>query len=158
MTNTLIRFAYRAAQRLRLIYWKLVKPRTYGVKVIAFNPAGDVLLVRHSYHQSDAWLFPGGGIKRSESAEGAAARELSEETGCTATSMRLLGVYENRGEGARNQISAFVAEVAGSIAIDEREILEARFFPPEDLPEEAGPATRRRIAEWQGRQAVSPDW
>lgn len=153
-----IRLGYRIAQQIRLVYWRTFRPRTYGVKILAVNADGHVLLVRHSYHHRQSWLLPGGGIKRGEAPDQAAMRELSEETGCRVQSIRPLGVYENRGEGARNQITAFVAEVSDPVRIDEIEIEEARFFPPDALPEGAGPATRRRIAEWQGKQPVSATW
>lgn len=158
VTRPVIRLGYRIAQQIRLTYWRIFKPRTYGVKILAVNADGHVLLVRHSYHHRHSWLLPGGGIKRGEAPEQAAMRELSEETGCRVQSIRLLGVYENRGEGARNQITAFVAEVEGAATADNIEIDEAKFFPPDALPDGAGPATGRRIAEWQGTQPVSGTW
>ena len=42
--------------------------------------------------------------------------------------------------------------------LPDREIAEAAFFPLDRLPEQATPATLRRIAEVFGKTPASPDW
>ncbi len=54
------------------------------------------------------WQIPGGGLKRSESPRAAARREVHEETGLSATILRLTGHYE-RDDGS--QVYVFVARV-----------------------------------------------
>ena len=51
---------------------------TLGARVMLVD--GDkVYLIRHTY--APGWQFPGGGVEPGESAEEAAAREVSEESG-----------------------------------------------------------------------------
>ncbi|WP_026212642.1 NUDIX domain-containing protein [Longispora albida] len=74
----------RLANGLRQAYWKVFKPRTFGVKVLVLHPddSGRFLLVQHSYGDRDLWSLPGGGYRpRRESAEDAARRECREELG-----------------------------------------------------------------------------
>ena len=47
--------------RLQRLAWRLLRPRTRGVKVMLFNEAGELLLVRHSYGDTGLFLLPGGG-------------------------------------------------------------------------------------------------
>lgn len=50
------------------------------VRAMVFRKNGDVLLVRPYIGRQD-WALPGGGVKRGESYEQAAAREVHEEAG-----------------------------------------------------------------------------
>jgi len=59
-------------------YWKIVKPKTFGVKVVVEGPDGKILIVRHSY-LSGARTFPGGKLKRNEDYMLAGPREVKEE-------------------------------------------------------------------------------
>lgn len=150
----LIDLAYRAQRRLMaLVGW-----RTSGVKVIALDPGGDVLLVRHRYGRSDLWMLPGGGIARGELPTAAAARELREETGCRLSDVVALGVFEARTEGRRDTVHLFSGRTSDRPQVDGVELAEARFFPPADLPDAASPATRRRIAEWRGLRQPDGHW
>ncbi|GEM_PF-5540718 len=54
------------------------------------------------------WQIPGGGLKRSESPRDAARREVHEETGLSATILRLTGRYD-RDDGS--QVYVFSARV-----------------------------------------------
>lgn len=72
---------FRAAHYLYRAKWRLLRPITTGVRVMVLN--GDqVLLIRHTYQRG--WFMPGGGLKRNETLEEAARRELREETGLRA--------------------------------------------------------------------------
>jgi len=64
-----------------------------GVLILALTNDGNIILVRQFRHaiQSATLEFPAGSIEGGETPEEAAARELLEETGYRAGSLRLLG-------------------------------------------------------------------
>ena len=91
MPSLLHRLALRTAHTLRLAWWRATQRTVRGTNVIAADAHGRVLLVRHSYHASQTWMLPGGGLGTGESALDAASRELAEETGCTLIEARQTG-------------------------------------------------------------------
>ena len=119
-----------------------------GVTIIASNPQGDILLVRHSYGPQ-GWYFPGGGIGRKETAEHAARREMREETGCRVTDLKLVGILNEEISGAPHRAHIFSTVVDAAPEPDGREIVEARFFAIRLLPEAMSALTRRRLELWQ---------
>ncbi|WP_293877817.1 MULTISPECIES: NUDIX domain-containing protein [unclassified Sphingomonas] len=150
----LIDLAYRMRRRLMaLVGW-----RTRGVKVMAVDADGALLLVRHRYGRSDLWMLPGGGIDRGEAPMAAAVRELREETGCVLRDAAPAGTFEARAEGRRDTVYLFRGTTAGPPQVDGVELAEARFFPADALPEAISPATRRRIEEWRGMRAADGRW
>jgi ADP-ribose pyrophosphatase YjhB (NUDIX family) len=144
--------------RLQRVAWRLFRPRTRGVKVMLFNHAGALLLVRHSYGRTDQYMLPGGGVGLFERPEAAAAREISEELGCSLEGLAFVSVHASTHEGKRDTVHLFRARVAGEVRIDGVEIEEARFFPLDALPATVSPATMRRIEEHLGRRPVSESW
>ncbi len=146
---------YRIAGRAMRLWWRVARPRTFGVRALLIDPAGRIALVRH--HYISGWYLPGGGVNKGESAEDAIRRELAEEVGLTAVEIAgLLGIYHNRGEAKDDHVVVFVVladDPAALYAADRREIAEAGWFAPDALPDGTSPATRRRIAEHgAGRQ------
>lgn len=132
---------------------------TLGVRVIATDSTGRLLLVRHSYVAG--WHFPGGGVDLGESAPAAALRELKEETNAEATGpLTLHGVFFNPKVGGRDHVVCFRTEgvAAGPTPAPGLEIREVAFFPLESLPQDITPATARRVAEWRCGLPPSPDW
>jgi ADP-ribose pyrophosphatase YjhB (NUDIX family) len=144
------------AIRRRLFGW--LRIRTRGVKVMLFNAAGELLLIRNSYGERSLFVLPGGGIGRREGPEAAAKREIREELSMDVGDLTLLGVYQSAAEGKRDTIHLFKATVAGTPAPDRIEIEEARFFSLDNLPEEVSPATQRRLAEIKGERPVDGRW
>ena len=72
------RTAFRVGFPLARIWWRLAHARHEGVAVaVHVGPA--LLLVRCSYRTG--WHLPGGGVRRGETSDAAARRELSEEIG-----------------------------------------------------------------------------
>ena len=127
------RLAYRLAHSLRLRWWCLRKPLLTGCRVLAFDSAGRVLLVRHSYG-SGKWMPPGGGVSRGEAVLGAAARELLEETGCTLAGTFEFGIIEEPLHGAINRVHLVTGMTDDVPQPDGREVIAAAFFVPDELP------------------------
>ena len=142
------RFALKLAHTLRLAWWRVRRPELHGCNAIVVNPAGEVLLVRHSYHSPDKWMLPGGGIGRGENPEQAAAREVAEEAGCRIANPRCIGVETVPLSGARNHIHLVVGETADSPVPDGREIVAAAFFAASALPATINAAAQWRIERW----------
>lgn len=146
------RMALRFADALRH-RWRRSRGTTgEGVSVIGHDFEGQILLVRHSYGP-EGWYFPGGGVRRGESPEDAARRELREETGCAADGLRPVGVLEEELSGAPHTAHIFAGTVNDMPKPDGREVIEARFFPTHSLPEPLSPHTKTRLKLWQSRTA-----
>lgn len=148
MMRKLRSWAIRIGHPLRKLYWRIAKPEGHGVKVMAFDEEGRLLLVRHSYGRSDLWMLPGGAIDKGEEADAAAIRELKEETALDADGLTLFAHYLNNLEGKRDHVTLFTCTVKGAHRIDEQEIIEARFFALHALPDTISAATYRRVEEW----------
>lgn len=131
---------------------------TSGVKVMLFDEAGALVLVRHSYGRTDLFLLPGGGIRPFERPAAAAAREISEELGCGCVDLAPVSVHLSTYEGRPDRVHLFRARASGPVRADGREILEARAFPLDRLPANLSPATARRIDEHRGLRPVSEAW
>lgn len=141
-----------------MIYWRIAKPFTHGVKVVALRADGHVLLVRHSYQASHLFMLPGGGLNKNESVADAAIREVREETDCVLRDVRLHGDFMTTAEGARNQVTVMMGLAEGTPEVDGREIIEARFLPLHNLPDNIAPATLRRLIEVRDGLPPSDAW
>lgn len=154
-----IHLAYRAAQTLRMLWWRIARPHVHGAKVVVLGPERTVLLIRHSYASSELWMLPGGGVRRGEDAEVAAAREVLEETAIAVGALRLHGEFLETSRGARNHINIFVGEGKGEPRCDGREIVAAAWHPLDTLPANIASGSFRRIVEVRdGLPPVGPDW
>lgn len=143
----LARSLYRLAHGLRVSWWRVAKPRLDGCRVIALDPAGRVLLIRHTYG-TGRWMPPGGGLARGEDAIEAAVRELAEETGCLLTGAVLIDEVEESLHGARNRVRIVAGRVTGKPAVDGREVAKAAFFRRERLPDDMPRQFRKALPGW----------
>jgi len=132
---------------MRRQVWRVWKPPVHGVRVIALDEAGRVLLVRHSYG-SDKWMPPGGGFKAHEDPVEAARRELREETGCALSEARLLAISAEDLHGSTNNVRIVVGRTGGTPRIDGREIVEAGFFALDVLPAHMPPWLGEKLRGW----------
>lgn len=128
---------------------------------IVLDDRRNVLLLRHRFWREQAWGLPSGYIRRRERLEDALAREVAEETGYVIGDIRLLRVES----GFPLWVEAWyrASLTGGTLRLDRREILDARFFAPDDVPDALPAVYRALIAAAQtgrdepGRQPIGPD-
>ena len=108
---------------------------------------GEILLVKHSYQNS--WFFPGGGVKRGETYEEAARREMKEEAGAVGETLQFLGVYNSYSQGKSDSVALFLCEDFTFTGRSDGEIEEVRLFPLDQTPENLSPGCARRLDEYK---------
>jgi 8-oxo-dGTP pyrophosphatase MutT (NUDIX family) len=149
----------RVKSRIAHLSFLATRPMTLGVRGVVIDAAGAVLLVKHAY--TPGWHFPGGGVEPGETCERALARELAEEANVVVEPpAQLHGLFFNAHASRRDHVAVYVVtrfRLLGERAPD-REILAARFFAPDALPEDATRGTRARLAEILGSQPPAPHW
>jgi ADP-ribose pyrophosphatase YjhB (NUDIX family) len=114
---------------------------------VAVIQAGQVLLTKRE--DFEVWCLPGGHVEEGETLAQAARREVSEETGLEVELTRLVGIYSRPhwGEGSIH-IVVFAAEpMGGELRPAVEEVIEARYFSPEALPEDLMRDHRQRILD-----------
>lgn len=126
--------------RARRIWWRLRKPRTYGVKVLLLHPEDSrrFLAVRHSYVDQDRWALPGGRYcPRRESAADAARREAREELDLPIPGeLELLTTAQTTAEGKRDTLTILAGQAESEEVNTSLELRDARWFRVDlsDLP------------------------
>ena len=137
---------------------KIVGHRTLlqvGASVIVEDERGRILLeLRTDNH---CWGYPGGAVDIDEVVEDAARRELFEETGLTADSLELFGVFSGKelhyvypnGDEVSNVDVVFLCKsYSGEVKLQEEEVERLEFFAPEDIPDNLSPPIRKPVVEW----------
>ncbi|MFG2091130.1 MULTISPECIES: NUDIX hydrolase [unclassified Spirillospora] len=130
--------------------WRLarLRHRTFLVYAggIVRDDQGRILLLRHRLWPAyRAWGLPGGYVNAGERLEDGVAREIREETSLeVAVSGRPVGLAS----GFRHRVEAYYeARVTGGrLELDAAEILEARWYASDELPDEMSPRLRTLIA------------
>ncbi len=97
------------------------------------------------------WGFPGGYVDRGERVEGAATREVEEETGLQVRITGLVGLYSATGEAV--VLAVYSGERIGGNVGPGSDVLETGLFDPGDLPPLAFERTQRIIDDWQRTRA-----
>jgi len=155
LPRPLLRLFHHAAH----LWFRLARPLTMGVRAVVLDAGGRVFLVRHSY--LPGWHLPGGGVEVGETALEALARELREEGNIELTGAPVLhGVYLNTFVTRRDHVLIYVVRdfhqthARGA----DLEIVEAGFFPVDNLPETTARGSRERLAEVLSGAPVSARW
>jgi len=137
---------------------RMTRGMTLGVRVVATDADGRVLLVKHTYLAG--WRLPGGGVDRGETTQAAAVRELREETGLVATTApRLISIHSNERFFRGDHVVVYgVDAFETGDRTSHGEIAEIGWFAPDVLPEDAHRSTRARLAEIFGGVPANPVW
>jgi 8-oxo-dGTP pyrophosphatase MutT (NUDIX family) len=139
------RLGYRCAYAFLRVYWFVRRPEANGVKCL-LTDAERVLLVRHTYGHR-GWDLPGGSVKRGESPETAARREMYEELGLSIEDWQPLGELAVSVDRHLDHVSCFQAELSGAtLTIDRGELETATWFSRQELPTDLGRYARRILA------------
>ena len=134
--SSLIDLAWRTAFRFGFpparLWWRLIRPRHQGA-VVAVYVGSALLLVRSSYRRG--WHLPGGGVRRGETPEIAARRELAEEIGLRASGLLALGSTCGTWDGRRDRVHFFELRLAElpELKLDNREVIAARLTSRAEL-------------------------
>ena len=139
-------------------FWRLQRPLTLGVRGVAINDDGRVLLVRHTY--TPGWHFPGGGVEKRETAQEALRRELEEEASIAVTGdLKLVSAHSNHRAFPNDHVLVFRIEGWNQATFKpSMEIAEIAFVDPLSPPHDVTGGTQRRLNEMFGGAALSEHW
>ncbi|MBH5321841.1 NUDIX hydrolase [Aurantiacibacter sediminis] len=142
------------ANRVRNFWQHYASVDVYGVALIGFDAESQLLLVRHSYG-ARKWAMPAGGIKRGEDPEDGIRREIREELSVELTELELVKEREEQvpGQDRKHHVWVFTARVLQTPKPDMREVVNARFFSLDDLPEPLEKRVRPRLEMLQAKRA-----
>lgn len=116
------------------ILWLFHDKFMIGVSGVIFDTNYNVLLLKHRFWKKDSWGLPSGYIQKREKLEDAIKREVLEETKLNVTIGKLLNL--NSGFKLRLECS-YVGHCddVSLLNVNSDEVLEAKFFPTDNLPE-----------------------
>ncbi len=144
--------AFRLGFPLARVWWRLRRARHEGA-VVAVYVGQALLLVRSSYRPE--WGFPGGGVKRGETPDASARRELAEEIGLVAPLLLPAGEVSGIWDGRRDRVHFFELrlDLLPELQLDNREIIGARLASPDEL---RGIAVTGPVAAYLQRAPSAP--
>jgi len=141
------KYLYKFAIYPIKFYWFIFRPSGFGVKCVIYK-GSEVLMIKNTYGRG-WWTFPGGGIKKGESEENAARREVSEEVGLELKNLKLVGKFLSTLEYKKDNITVFSAEPETlTINLQEAEIQEAKWFSMNALPAQMATIAKRALSLW----------
>ena len=123
-------------------WWYVTRPKTSGAKVVIIC-GNEMLLIKTTYGYS--YSLPGGGIKKNESPEDAAKREVLEEVGIRLNKVTPLTPFVTHEEYKEDTVYGFYSEVESKkYKLDNIEIDTAKWYPLDRLPK-MGPITTKIV-------------
>jgi len=129
------------SNRLRFAAIGLGEKKYYNPALAAnaiIHKENNILLVKRNIEPfKDLWSLPGGFIEQNETVEEALTREIEEETGLKVKPTKLIGVYSNPNRSPVKHVVTICYEceiVSGELKAG-GENIEARFFPPDTIPQ-----------------------
>lgn len=130
MLNIIYKLFYPLDRMSRYVFPR----KTHGVKGVVRHE-DKILLVRHTYGNTEAWMLPGGKVESGEALEAALHREIREEVGLSLTKTEFLCKFPAPGLPG-DTVHCFVAHASSDmVAPDGMEIAEAVWFSHDKLPE-----------------------
>lgn len=126
--------------------WLRASP-AIGVDAAVFNAGGEILLVQRQ--DNARWAMPGGLAEIGQTPAEAVLRELWEEAGLRGRATRLLGVFDGRCWASRSKVHlvhfVFLVECSELSPVHGVEMVDARFFMPDALPQAMHPGHDLRV-------------
>jgi len=115
--------------------------------IVAVIHEDKVLLTKRE--DFEVWCLPGGGVEEGESLAEAGIREIKEETGLDVELTRLVGVYSRMGGGMHDVHAVLYTAkpMGGELTPQLNEVIEAAYFPFEQLPAEMLFGHEKRIQD-----------
>jgi len=124
-----------------------------GASVLVHHNGKILLQLRKD---NGCWGWAGGAVELGENVEDTAKRELFEETGLTANSLKLLGVfsgeelfytYPNGDKVAIVDIVYLCEDFSGELLTRTDETSDLRWFDIDDLPENISPPVKKPLTK-----------
>lgn len=113
-------------------WWYITRPKTSGAKVI-IRYKDEILLIKTTYGYN--YSLPGGGLKKNETPESAAKREVMEEVGILLEKVTPLPSFVSHEEYKEDTVYGFYAEVTNmNYRLDSFEIDKAEWHSLDNLP------------------------
>lgn len=115
-----------------------------GVSGVILNEHQQILLLRHRFWHPGSWGLPSGYANRNEKIEDTLRREIREETRYEVQVTHFLRMVS--GYRLRLEVSYAGHLIGGSLQLDPKEVIEAKFFGIDELPDGLLPSHREIIA------------
>ena len=127
--------------------WVFSNKFMVSVSGVVLNADDHILLQRHRHWVHDVWGLPGGIVESGETLEDAFAREVKEETGLAISDIELVKNVSGYRIRLEVYFRARLDESQGvqHIKLQQQEVLEARFFPIHEIPDNLLPLQREVI-------------
>lgn len=125
------------------IIWLTQGFYSVGVSAVVLDDQNRVLLVQNHHRDEGHWTIPGGFLKPGETPRDAIAREVREETGFEVRVGPVVQFAPHRRTHLGAEYLTWIT--GGHLAINGRELLDARFFALTDLPPNLAPISLSAI-------------